>query len=86
MLSYTDFIDSLRQHRYPDQVYYSLIVYFKDEILLDIAKANQGIIARKLNMHQTRLSPITFLLKLDIQLDDSAQQELEDYLAIEGII
>jgi hypothetical protein len=80
MPTYQEFIDSLRTHKYPDNIYYSSLVYFKEEIMLDIGKTSQGLVARKLRMHQTRFSPITFLLKLDISLDSI--RDLEDYIAI----
>lgn len=83
MPTYQEFIDSLRTHKYPDNIYYSFLVYFKEDIMLDIGKTSQGVVARKLKMHQTRFSPITFLLKLDISLDSI--RDLEDYIAIEGL-
>jgi hypothetical protein len=82
MPAYQEWLDSLANHKYPDNIYYSFLVYFKDDIMLAVGKANQGIVARSLHMHQTRFNPITFILKQDIHLDPSALRDIEDYLAI----
>jgi hypothetical protein len=82
--SYQEFIDSLKEHQYPQHIYHTLLVYFKDDLMLDIGKTNQGVVARKLKMHQAKFNPIAFILKLDIHLGEHALRELEDYIAIEG--
>ena len=81
---YDDFIQSLQHKRYPDEDYYLLIVYFKTNILLDIAKANQGIIARKLGLNLTKFSFILRILKLDIQIAEPTLSTLKATYGLEG--
>ena len=45
-------------------MYYSMIVKVKDQILLDIAKTGQVHVAKKLNMTQPRLSAIACILRV----------------------
>ena len=80
--SYQEFIDSLKGHQYPQHIYHLFLVYFKDDLMLDVGKTNQGVVARKLKMHQAKFNPIAFILKLDIHLSENALRELEDHVAI----
>ena len=80
--SYPEFIDSIKTHKYPPHIYHTFLVYFKEDLITDINKTNQGVVARKLKMHQAKFNPITFILKLDIELAKDAIRELEDYIAI----
>lgn len=82
--TYQEFIDSLGTHNYPTNIYHLFIVYFKDDIMLDVGRTNQGVVARKLKMHLTKFNPITNLLKFDITLTNDAIRELEDYIG-EGL-
>lgn len=84
--TYQEFIASLSTQEYPPNIYHLFIVYFKDEVMLDVGRTNQGIVARKLKMHLTKFNPITNLLKLDITITNDAIRELEDYMAIEGVL
>lgn len=84
--TYQEFIASLYTQEYPQNIYHLFIVYFKDDIMLDVGRTNQGIVARKLKMHLTKFNPITNLLKLDITITNDAIRELEDYMAIEGVL
>jgi len=43
--------------------YYQTLVTHTEELLVDINKRNQGVVARDLNMSQTELSHILKLLK-----------------------
>lgn len=84
--TYQEFIDSLRTQEYPTNIYHLFIVYFKDDIMLDVGRTNQGVVARKLRMHLTKFNPITNILKLDhVVITSDAIRELEDYIAMEGI-
>jgi len=79
--TYQEFIDSLRTQEYPQHIYHLFIVYFKDDIMLDVGRTNQGVVARKLRMHLTKFNPITSILKLDnVVINNDAIRELEDYI------
>ena len=65
-MTYKDF--KKLHHTLDTKQYYEHIVIYKDDILLDIAKTNQGAVARELGIHMTKLSALTSLLKLPIRL------------------
>ena len=69
--NYPEFIKSLAHTNYTDEEYYSLLVTFKDDILLDTAKSNQGVVAKKLGMHSSKLSLMLHILRLNIRLDEA---------------
>ena len=77
-MSYQEFTSSLDSKRYADEDYYALLVYYKDDILLDIAKTNQGVVARKLRVNPTKLSFMLNILKLDIYLSPSLKACYDD--------
>lgn len=66
--NYQQFIESLAHITYSDEEYYSNLVTFKDDILLDTAKSNQGVVAKKLGMHSSKLSLMLHILRLNIVL------------------
>jgi len=62
-MTYDDFIHSIAHKQIPKHEYWHQIVEHKDDILLDVSNYGQVVVAAKLNIHQTKLSTVTQLLK-----------------------
>jgi len=55
----------LQKHtQYTKEDYYLNVVRFKTDILMGVAKTNQSVVAKQLNMTQTKLSNILDILKV----------------------
>jgi hypothetical protein len=76
-MTYPEFIASLKHIRYIDDDYYSLLVLFKNDILMDTARLNQGVIAKKLGLNPTKFSFLLILLRLDISLTKDREDSLK---------
>lgn len=73
--TYKEFLEAIQTTHIAEETYYKALVQFKDNILLDIAKTNQGVVARRLRIHKTKLGPILNILKLNIQLVPSQEPQ-----------
>ena len=62
-MTYTEFKEAITKTTLTEETYYSNIIEHRNEILLDIAKNNQTIVAKALNMSQSKLSAIIMVLK-----------------------
>jgi len=61
----TDTHLQLQKHtQYTEEDYYLNVVRFKTDILMGVAKTNQSVVAKQLNMTQTKLSNILDILKV----------------------
>lgn len=79
--SYNEFTQHIKdKHQFPKDIYYSLLVLYKEQILLDVARTSQGVVASKLDMNHTPFSSVLNILKLDIQLTDNGSENLREYL------
>ena len=85
MMDYQDFIDSLKYHKYPEAIYYSFIMLFKEEVLIWVNRFGMPYVAKQLMCKQSILSPMLILLALDVSLGSDGYRELEDYLAFNGL-
>lgn len=85
MMDYQDFIDSLGKHKYPEAIYYSFIMLFKEEVLIEVDKFGMAFVAKKLICKQAIFSPMLILMALDVSLGSDGYRELEDYLAFNGL-
>lgn len=78
-MNYQDFLKSLDSTRYTDEDYYTALVFYKEDILLDIAKTNQGVVAKRLRVNPTKLSFMLNILKLDISLSSEVKARYDNY-------